>query len=240
MPPAPVRFALETAFLILVALGAAVAGFRPIVIGVVMLVALVLVGLIERESAKGARRAGKASEPETALETIPGPSAHIERIELERAEPETAGAKPEPEAEPEPEPVVSERTARTILASASPPLPPEKSKPKPKPEPSRRRLIDRRPEPPTPAPLPPPPEPEPEPEPVAAPSASAREWNLWELQRVVRDAPDDPRREEWSAILIHLREFANADGDLPIEFDALVRDSFAGLLDAEPEPATAS
>jgi hypothetical protein len=66
-----------------------------------------------------------------------------------------------------------------------------------------------------------------------------REWNLWEIQRAVRDAPDDERREEWSALLIYLREFANADGNLPLEFDGLVRESFAAVLAGQREPAAA-
>jgi hypothetical protein len=56
----------------------------------------------------------------------------------------------------------------------------------------------------------------------------------------VRDAPDDERQEEWTALLIHLREFANADGDLPLEFDSLVRESFGAVLASHREPATAS
>ena len=79
---------------------------------------------------------------------------------------------------------------------------------------------------------------EPEPGPVV--QGPACEWNLWDVQRAVRDAPDDERQEEWTALLIHLREFANADGDLPIEFDALVRESFANVLASEREPATAT
>jgi hypothetical protein len=55
----------------------------------------------------------------------------------------------------------------------------------------------------------------------------------------VRDAPEHERHEEWTALLIYLREFANADGDLPIEFDGLVRESFAAILAPEPEPAAA-
>ena len=66
--------------------------------------------------------------------------------------------------------------------------------------------------------------------------APARGWNVWELQRAVRDSADE-RREEWNALLIHLREFANADGDLPPEFDGLVRESFAGVLTSDREPA---
>jgi hypothetical protein len=120
-----------------------------------------------------------------------------------------------PEPEPEPEPTVDERGARAILASAQPPLPPQP------------RAA---------APRTPPPSAEPEPEPAAA--GPPREWNLWDLQRAVRDAPGDEQREEWSALLIHLREFANADGDLPAEFDTLVRESFGRVLD-EPEAAAA-
>jgi hypothetical protein len=68
----------------------------------------------------------------------------------------------------------------------------------------------------------------PEPEPAAV--EPPREWNLWELERAVRDAGDAERQVEWSALLIHLREFANADGDLPLEFDGLVRESFGVVL----------
>jgi hypothetical protein len=223
MPSAGVRFAGETAFLILVALGLGLAEFDPIVIGVVMFAAWVLVALLERASSKEAERAASAEPaPEPAA-----PPPHVERIEVE---PVAVDARP-PEPEPEPEPAVSERSARAILASGPPPLPPEPAKAE-KPKPPRRRLVERRPEP------PPPPPPEPEPEPVV--QGPPREWNLWELERAARSAPEDERQEEWTALLIHLREFANADGDLPIEFDGLVRESFGDVLAPEPEPATAS
>ena len=134
---------------------------------------------------------------------------------VEDVEAETVSAPPEAaEPEPEPEPTVDERGARAILASAQPPLPPEP-----------RAAVPRT----------PPPSPEPRSEPDAGPP---REWNLWDLQRAARDAPREEQREEWSALLIHLREFANADGDLPAEFDTLVRESFGRVLD-EPEPAAA-
>jgi hypothetical protein len=228
MPSAGVRFAGETAFLILVALGLGLAEFDPIVIGVVMFVAWVLVALLERASSKEAERAA-AAERRPASEPAAAPPPHVERIEVEPVA--SPAPVPEPEQGPEPEPTVSERSARAILASGPPPLPPEAAKAE-KPKPPRRRLVERRPEP------PPPPEPEPEPEPVV--QGPPREWNLWELQRAVRSAPDDERQQEWTALLIHLREFANADGDLPIEFDSLVRESFGEVLDAEREPATAS
>jgi hypothetical protein len=233
VPSAGLRFAGETAFLILVALGLGLAEFDPIVIGVVMFGAWILVALLERASSKEAARAADAARREPA----PEPPPHVERIEVEPVT-APAAAEPEREAEPEPlpEPTVNERSARAILASAPPPLPPEPPKATPKPaKPARRRLVQR-----TPPPLPPPPPPEPEPEPAIAPAGPPREWNLWELQRAVRDAADDSRHEEWTALLIHLREFANADGDLPIEFDGLVRESFGAILEPEPEPAAAS
>jgi hypothetical protein len=70
-------------------------------------------------------------------------------------------------------------------------------------------------------------------------AAPPREWNLWDLRRAVRDATGEGRHAEWTALLIHLREFANADGDLPLEFDGLVRESFGPILASEREPAAA-
>ena len=98
------------------------------------------------------------------------------------------------------------------------------------------------------APLPPP-EPEPEPElepeppppaaqeePAVAPPAPAepREWNLWELDRVAREAAgaDVARDEERSFLLMYLREFADPDGMLPVTFDPLVRETFGDVLGA--------
>jgi hypothetical protein len=238
MPSAGVRFAAEAAFLVLVAMGLGLARFDPIVIAVVMFVAWVLVAILERASAREAARAREA-----ASEEFPMPPPHVERIEVEpaAAEPEARAAEPEPEpepaadAEPEPEPTVGERSARAILASGPPPLPAEPPQEKPARRAIRRPVTRKA----APAP-PPPPAPEPEAEPVPVASVPAREWNLWELQRAVRDADDDLRHEEWSALLMYLREFANADGDLPIEFDALVRESFGPLLDTEEREAAAA
>jgi hypothetical protein len=72
-------------------------------------------------------------------------------------------------------------------------------------------------------------------EPVALPlSYATREWNLWELERRARErAGLDPLRDqEWSFLLMYLREFADADGILPPDFDPLVRESFAELIGA--------
>jgi type IV secretory pathway VirB10-like protein len=90
-----------------------------------------------------------------------------------------------------------------------------------------------------PPPPPPPPEPEPEPEPEPAPEPVAylpatapREWNLWEIERAVRDrtGEDVAQNEERAYLLVYLREFAGADGTLPSDFDGLVRDAFGDLL----------
>jgi hypothetical protein len=110
------------------------------------------------------------------------------------------------------------------------PAPEPEPEPEPKPEPE--------PEPPPPAaepelePQPPPPAAEP----VATLPAPAepREWNLWELERVVREAAgaDAARDEERSFLLMYLREFADPDGMLPVTFDPLVRETFADVLGA--------
>ena len=59
-----------------------------------------------------------------------------------------------------------------------------------------------------------------------------QEWNLWELERLVRDAasPDVARNEELSYLLHYLREFASSDGVLPVDFDSLVRESFGEIV----------
>jgi hypothetical protein len=60
-----------------------------------------------------------------------------------------------------------------------------------------------------------------------------RRWNLWELERIAHaEGHREPGRlEEWSYLFVHLRRFAAADGSLPTEFDALVRESFGELLE---------
>jgi hypothetical protein len=117
------------------------------------------------------------------------------------------------------------------------------TEPKPHPEPELQRKPDPEPEP-EPvltAALPPPePEPEPEPEPVPAVvplvlhDTTPRKWNLWELERLAGQMNGDAAAEERTLLLVHLREFADPSGDLPVEFDALVRDAFgdglAGLV----------
>jgi hypothetical protein len=106
---------------------------------------------------------------------------------------------------------VSERSARAILASGPPPV---QAPPQLRPEPERE----------------PAPEPEQGREPEPKRSLTPREWNIWELQHLVRERPNDDRQEEWAALLASLRDFARVDGTLPGDFDQLVRDSLGELL----------
>ncbi len=59
-----------------------------------------------------------------------------------------------------------------------------------------------------------------------------RAWNLWEIERLLRDsAGSDPaREEERNYLLMYLRDFASPDGILPLDFDSLVRESFGELV----------
>jgi outer membrane biosynthesis protein TonB len=147
----------------------------------------------------------------------------FEHVRVIRREPEPepqpappVAAEPEPQPTPEPEPG---------------PAPPPAPEPEPEPEPAPIP-------PPAPVPVPAPtPEPEPEPEPEPAPVLVAlpsepQEWNLWTLEKLVRDRADNEADEERSFLLVYLREFANPDGLLPRDFDALVRESFGELLAA--------
>lgn len=119
--------------------------------------------------------------------------------------------------------------------------------PEPEPEPESPIVLREEPvptpEPPLIAAAPPPPEPKPEPEPELEPepvvaylpvNREPREWNLWELERAVREhAGDDVvQNEERAYLLVYLREFAGPDGMLPADFDGLVRDAFGDLLGA--------
>jgi hypothetical protein len=135
---------------------------------------------------------------------------------------------PEPEPPPEPEPEQPPEPVATVSAEPTPEPPARR--------PRRLRLRS------VPAPRPREQRPQPPPPPAPAPSTVVafqprtpvpRRWNLWDLERIARAAArDNPeRRDEFSFLFVHLRQFADADGSLPAEFDGLVRESFGGLLD---------
>jgi hypothetical protein len=75
---------------------------------------------------------------------------------------------------------------------------------------------------------------EPPPEPPAGVPRVPRAWNLWDLERSVRETvgADTARGEERSFLLMYLREFADAGGVLPAEFDPLVRETFGDLVES--------
>jgi hypothetical protein len=94
-----------------------------------------------------------------------------------------------------------------------PPPPPEPSAAPPTPQPAERQVVS-----------------------LPQRTYVPRQWNIWDLERLARaEAPEHPeRRDEWSFLFVHLRQFANAEGVLPTEFDSLVRESFGGLLERQP------
>ena len=253
IPSARVRFAAEAGFLILVAVGAALAELRPLAIIILMAGAWLLVALIERASSRETGRADEAEPvpdfaPEPAPESIPAIETREAyrwhfwrraRARMEELPSPTASLEERPARSHvrrlEPEPV------QTPAAVAEPP--PEATEPGPAvttrsldlpgledPAPAQesapapsRPRFLQRPARAT-APVVPPSPPPPPP---------AREWNLWDLERRAREqAGDALRDEEWSALFTHLRAFASTDGVLPKEFDDLVRESFGLLIEA--------
>jgi hypothetical protein len=133
---------------------------------------------------------------------VPAPVVVPEPEPVWEPEPE-----PEPEAEPEPEP---EAEPEPEPEAESEPEPELESEPEPEPEPRW----------------------EPEPAVPIIADEGPREWNLWELERLVseRQGHDRTQDEEWAFLLMYLREFANPAGALPVDFDELVRDSFSDLI----------
>ena len=190
-----------------------------------------------RPAAAPAPEAARRSEPETASDAgpagdEPAPSREVSDPVVERDEEAHVEA---PSGNGDPDPVASEaRGAR------EPVEPPRDSDPEPRELPPR--AVEHS------ASSTPPPAREREPIAAAEPPGGSeqapravalstrrgepREWNLWDLERVARDegrrSPE--RTQEWTFLFLHLREFADAGGTLPREFDGLVRESFPDLL----------
>ena len=145
----------------------------------------------------------------------PGPAAPEREPEPAPAPDVMPGPQPEPSPEQEPptEPGHSEPASSTPRIAAVPP-------PEPEPQPEAGRQV----EPPAAG----------EVVSIAARSGPPREWNLWELERIAREQAGDDvvRDEERAYLLIYLREFATADGILPVDFDGVVREAFGDVLNA--------
>jgi hypothetical protein len=181
-----------------------------------------------RPEAEPPSESERPSEPEHRPEPASQPEPEPEPESGPEPPPPTP---PEPEPAPPPPPAPGPPPEPVFAAPIRKELPPTRA------EPLRSRLLRLR--------SVPSPRPEPAPEPAAAAPANPsvvefrprttepREWNLWDLERIareeVREHPE--RRDEWSYLFLHLREFAQADGSLPTEFDGLVRESFAGMLE---------
>jgi hypothetical protein len=237
LPSARVRFVFEAAFLLLVALGAALMELRPLAIILLMGCAWVIVALIERASSRDAGRVPLDEESEEELlpsgdEPEPEPAvtgAHSRWPWRRRREPAEA---------PSPTAALEARPARSHVRRIEPTEEAEvgiaeleealaEAKVSAEPEEAPGPVVTKRPldlpgleQPPA-----QPPEPQPPP--------PAREWNIWDLERRAREqAGNAARDEEWSALFTHLRVFANTDGTLPKEFDGLVRESFGELIEA--------
>ena len=165
----------------------------------------------------------------------PAPPEPEPETEPEVVEPEPEPPKAEPTPEPEPEPPVLDE---------APPAP-ESEEPVSEAQQSRwarrKRLRAVPTPPPEPAPAGPPlaaaaPQADSQVVPLPQRSYAPRQWNIWDLERLARaEASEHPeQRDEWAFLFVHLRQFANADGVLPTEFDSLVRESFGGLLERQP------
>jgi hypothetical protein len=193
-------------------------------------------------------------EPEPLPEAPPVEQTIVQPAPPPEPEPEPEAVEPEPEPlpepapEPEPEPELEPEPPR-IVAEA-PPAPEPAPEPEAGPEVAaaaiaaqqsrwgRRRRLRAVPTPPPEGPTPVPVPPAADTQVVQLPQRSyvPRQWNIWDLERLARaEAPEHPeRRDEWAFLFVHLRQFANADGELPTEFDSLVRESFGGLLERQP------
>jgi hypothetical protein len=235
-----------------VAVVAAVSKLGNVGIILAIFAAWVVVAAVEWTASRQARPAAE----EAAAEPSPDATRQHEHA-LSREEPVTepeAAAEPEPapvaaEAEPEPKPAVEPEPEPAPAAVQEAAVPPEPAVAAPEPEPAP---VAAEPEPePEPEPAAPPapvltavPSPPPVPEPPPAPAAPPQpavvafatrgpvEWNLWDLERLTREhaGRDEVKDEERSYLLIYLREFASADGILPVNFDGLVRSSFGELV----------
>ena len=204
------RTVTEAVFLVAVPVAVLAAGQSPSVIIASAALAYLLVIIFEIGIWRS--RPGAASTDAVAVGPAAGPPETV-RV-LPHAPEGAAEPEPAPEAEPTPAPEPA-------------PAPPAAR------EPEHVRVLR-----PAPAPVP---EPEPlaaapEPQPVVpiGVGAGPRQWNLWDLERLVRAhaGGDEARDEERSFLLMYLRDFAGPDGLLPIDFDGLVRDSFGDLVGA--------
>jgi hypothetical protein len=208
------RFGVEATFIVVVAI---IAGLLELPLPAILAAVFgswALVALAEILASRHA--AGRpATEPEPGAP--PAPPAPItlrpepEPLRFEPVTPEVA-FEPAPtvadveDAAAEPEPVLEQPT---VVTAAAEPVADE-----PEPEPAPERV--------------------PEPPAVVTTPSVPQEWNVWDLERRLQaQTGGQVADEERTYLLLYLREYASPDGVLPVEFDALVRESFGDLVEAE-------
>jgi len=212
-----IRFLVEAAFIVLIAAATALAHLGKVWIALSVGGAWLLVSVVERSAIR--EHSFLHNGRFRFLFTGRQPQAHLAEPMVEEAPaasplapPESAADEYPPTALPEPEP---------------PALEPQPPTPEPGEPPPQLRSV-------------PPSEPEPEaapeqPEPIVRlplDGAEPREWNIWELERLAHEAEgrDPAHDEELIFLLLELRQFANADGQLSVDFDPVVRESFGELI----------
>jgi hypothetical protein len=214
------RFGVEATFIIAVA---AFAGLLELPLRAILAAVFGSWALVAVAEIVASRRAASRPVADGERGVAPVPPAPLSV----RAQPEPDRVEPlkvELEFEPEPPPTVAE--VEELVASA-----PDEEPVAATPERPQLAAV------PEPAPAPPP---EPEPEAPAEPAVVSirpsvpREWNVWDLERRLQaQAGGSIAGEELSYVLMYLREYASPDGVLPVEFDALVRESFGDLVEGE-------
>jgi hypothetical protein len=249
---AALRFLLEVVFIVGVAAIAAASSLSVVGIVLVMIAAWLVVAGIEwamgrsgAEPRAGGLRLRRRRDAETSpAEPQPAAAAagepHHVRVLGREPQPSVEASIPEPAAVQESGVPAAEPPVRVSEpvegVSGEPGGSPADAAPEPPPAAAVLEVV--------PASVPDP-QPQPEAEPAAAAPAAAapvrtlplrgpREWNLWDLERLTREhsGHDVFRDEERTYLLMYLRDFANADGILPVDFDGLVRDSFGDLVGA--------
>ena len=206
MKASVIRFLIEAAFIVLIAAAVAIAHLGKLWIALAVGGAWVLVALVERNV-----QADNSRLREGRLGFLFG-----------RSEAETPEVQPVERELPPPPP-----SHVTVLES-------EPGEPEPEPEPMLQSVPDPPPEPESESEAEPESGVEPQPQVAYLPRADGapREWNVWELERLAREreGQDPAHEEELAFLLVELRQFANADGHLPVTFDPIVRDAFGDDL----------
>ena len=217
------RFLVEAVVIVLTAVLTGLMHLGGFGIAGAVAVVWVIVAVIEYSLSHPRPRA----EPTPLLETLPEQEPVVsEAVRVLPRTPEPAAVEPEHVAvEPEPVAVEPEPVA----------VEPEPVRVEPEPVAVEPEPVAVEPEPVAvePEPVAVEPEPvavEPEPEPVAAEPepAGAQAWNLWQIDRALRDRGAVTEEQEF--LLMYLRDYAGPDGSLSVDFDALVRESFGDVL----------